>query len=193
MLPENNGGFITLHFVHGRIPKFESGQYASSIQTLLLLAKANIVGGRVLMQIDRHVYGFRVKDSHKWMHLVPNDHREHFNAEFYKETFLSWLDSTVGEDTTSVKIPVTAEQKKMLVDIYNKYIEKIPYDYAFFGMGSASAMYEVLARAGMVFPQESNARYALNAFYPKAFRQRVIAWARYNNFDISTRKAESTG
>lgn len=193
MLPENNGGFVTLHFVHGKIPEFKSRQYVPYIKDFLLKMKENSMSGTVVMQIDRHVYGFRVKEHHNWMHLVPNGHGEHLNAEFYKQTFLSWLDETAGENTTSIKIPVTTEQKKDLTDIYTKYMEHTPYDYAFLGMGSASAVYEVLARAKMVFPQESNARYALNAFYPNAFRERVLAWAKYNNFEITTKKAESTG
>lgn len=193
ILPETNNSFVTLHFVHGKVPEFKSGEYIPYIKTFLLKMKENSMSGTVVMQIDRHVYGFRIKDSHKWMHLLPNGHREHFNGEFYKQTFLSWLDQTVGENTTSVKIPVTVEQKKELAEIYTKYIEHTPYDYAFLGMGTASAVYEVLAKAGMVFPQESNTRYTLNAFYPKAFRERVLAWAKYNNFEITTKKAESTG
>ena len=193
MLSENSGGFVTLYFVHGKMPKLYARDYVHFIKDFLLLAKVNNLGGTVVMQIDRHIYGFRIQDNHRWMHIIPNGHREHFNAKFYKETFLSWLDNRAGENTTAIKIPVTGKQKKILVDIYNDYIEKIPYDYAFFGMGSSSAMYEILAKAGIVFPQESNARYALNAFYPKVFRERVLAWARYNNFDITTKKAETKG
>ena len=188
--PESIDSFVTLHFVHGVMPKREAGQYVPFIKTFLLKMKENSMSGTVVMQIDRHVYGFRSKDQHNWMHLVPNGHGEHLNGEFYKQTFLAWLDETVGENTTSVKVPVTAEQKKELTDIYTKYIEHTPYDYAFVGMGSASAMYEVLAKAKMVFPQESNARYALNAFYPKAFREKVLAWAKYNNFEITTKSAQ---
>ena len=72
MLPENNGGFVTLHFVHGRTPKFESGQYIPFIKDTLTQAKANTLGGRVLMHIDRHMYGFRIQDNHRWMHIIPN-------------------------------------------------------------------------------------------------------------------------
>lgn len=194
--PESIDSFVTLHFVHGKVPEFKKEErlaffFLSFIKTSLLRAKENNLGGRAVMQIERHVYGFEMKDTHKWMHIVPNGHREHFNGQFFKKTFLSWLDETVGYNTTSIKVPVTADEKKTLVEIYTNYIDKVPYDYAFIGMGSASALYEVIAKAGMVFPQESNVRYALNAFYPKAFRERVLAWARYNNFDITTKSAEA--
>ena len=175
VLSKDTNNFITLHFLHGHFPKGKWRDFYKHID--------NKKGGSVSMQIDDSVYAFEVKEG-KYMHLEGADHREHFNALFSVKNILIWELETKDSCVTSVKIPVTEQQKQILRDTYKSYLAKTPYDYAFFGMGSASAVYEVLAKAGIVLTQDSLNRYVLNAFNPRIFRKRVILWAEFNGFDV---------
>jgi hypothetical protein len=177
-LSKENSDFITIHFTHGYLPKWNFRKYVK-----LATYRA---GGYVSMQIDKHIYGFRVAEG--FMHFIPQEHRADFNAKFIFRTFLLWTEEKRDEMTTSVKIPVTEEQKKALIKIYNAYMVKTPYDYAFLGMGSASSLYEILAQVGIVATQQSHYRYIFYAFYPRIFRQRMLAWARFNDFEVSVKQ-----
>lgn len=67
-----------------------------------------------------------------------------------------------------------------------KYLEKSPYDYAFFGMRCASAAYDVLGQLEIVKPH-SNFSTVCKNFYPKKLRKKLLRLAKHNSWKI-TRK-----
>jgi hypothetical protein len=83
-----------------------------------------------------------------------------------------------------VKIPVTAEQSRVLDSISENYHEAPPYPYAFFGMRCTAACYHLLSQAD-VYPDYRKGKMIRRFFYPRRLRKRLIRSAGKQHWKVS--------
>ena len=122
-------------------------------------------------------------DSNTVIDFVPSGrfhkiaHTTDFSSDFVThdpENFFTLF----GSPKDSVKhlivtIPISGQQKVRLDSITANYLENTPYDYAFLGMRSGGATYDILSQIGIVKDYGYHRTY-LKIFYPKKLRKRLI-------------------
>ncbi len=160
---------IQVNFLYGSVP-------APGFRDSEKPAFGGLKGGHVNIQSSGRVLDFR---PHGNCHIVPIDKKPNGGFDINKAMY--W--DTATTKWASIRIPVTASQKKELESIFDEYAASTPYDYAVFGMRCAAASYDVLSRIGL-FPELSERSNIIAHFYPKLLRKKVIAWARKRNYDI---------
>ena len=108
-------------------------------------------------------------------HLMPRSNPRNYNSCFriYSETRAWNVLGNYYNNIDSLRravfiIPITAAQKHTLDSLAERYTQKPPYDYAFFGMRCASASYQFLLDAGLVTEYRHNIWY--NIFTTRDFR-----------------------
>ncbi len=143
-------------------------------------------GGHVSVVMDSFVIGFR---HVKGLHVIPK--RKHDGGSYINEKLKDFVKDTIASKYTSFKVPITHEQYQNLNNIFQAYIDKTPYDYAFLGMRCASATYEVLSYIGL-FKIKSRCGNIISNFYPKLFRKKMFALAKEKNWKISRQPGRKT-
>lgn len=132
-----------------------------------------ILGGHVGIQLDSNTVIDFVPSGpfHKIAHKtdLSSDFVTHDPDNFF---------TLFGSPTDSVKhlivtIPISGKQKAQLDSIAANYLENTPYDYAFLGMRSGAAAYDILSQIGIVKDSGYHRTY-LKIFYPKKLRKRLI-------------------
>jgi hypothetical protein len=153
-----------IHFIHGSIPMKDCIYSRKRMGGLL--------GGHVEIELDGHVYGFRL--SKLPVHIfVQNDN---FNSKFERFTKEVWLKRTEYEKITSINLPINKGQKTHLQGILNAYLLKSPYDYAFFGKRCASSTAEILSRSDIIIPL-SDTENSIAFLSPRPLRTTLLALA----------------
>ena len=91
-------------------------------------------------------------------------------------------------ERTTVQIPISPQQKNLLDSLATRYVQRPPYDYAFFGMRCTSASCDILMQAG-VLKKRPAFQTVLQYFYPKKLRKRLLCMAEENGWAVT----KSTG
>jgi hypothetical protein len=145
-----------------------------------------IHGGHVCIGIDSIVVGF---DSPVGFHVFPR--KKNLKGVYIREDECDFMQDTIKKKYAIVEIPISWEQYVNLQKIISGYLNKTPYDYAFFGMRCASATYDILSQIG-IFKQKSRAGNIISNFYPKLFRRKVLHLAKQNNYKTTKLKGRKT-
>jgi hypothetical protein len=145
-----------------------------------------IHGGHVCIAIDSMVFGF---DSPNGYHIFPR--KKNIKGVFLSEKEHEYMKDTITKKYAIVEIPITNEQYLKLKNIFTSYLNKPPYDYAFFGMRCASATYDVLSQIGIMKYKHFTGNVVSN-FYPKLLRRKVFRLAKENNYKVTKLKGRKT-
>jgi len=135
-------------------------------------------GGHVTIEEENKIIGFQPGGS---CHIFGA--KKKANGYFRADDKTKWVQDTVTRKYASVIIPLTAEQRSKLKTTIQTYLEKRPYDYAFFGMRCAAATYDILEDAGIVKQRSHFGKWA-SFFYPQLLRRRILKLAEKNNYVI---------
>lgn len=163
--------FIKVHFLYGSKPK---KKFKHTEKPWF----GGIKGGHVSIETEGRVVGFNKKGK---FHVFANDKKRH---SYYEEKLLSdWVKDTIRSQYLSIEIPITVIQQEMLRNVLSKYIERPPYDYAFFGMRCASSAYELLSLLDLEEKKGRN-EMAIRYFYPKLLRTHLMLMAEAENYKI---------
>lgn len=177
-IPENWDAVVAVHFVHG------SWSFSGCVTNNRL---GGIFGGHVALEVDSVVYSFGVADKQS-VHYFPRRKQELFNAKLNWQPHSEWEEETIKEKVTTIYIPVSPLKKQKIKEVFCDFDEQLPYDYALFGMRCASNIYEVLSGAGILKMPRWRYQLVSRAFYPRQFRQKLVAWAKFNHFMIERKE-----
>jgi hypothetical protein len=166
---------VIIHFIHGSIPMKDCIYPRERLGGLL--------GGHVEIEINKHVYGFRLNKLP--VHIFVDN--AHFNSRFEINTHDAWIKRTEYEKMTSIYLPINNEQKDKIQGILDAYLAKSPYDYAFFGTRCASSTADILSKSGIIAPL-SNAENMIAFLSPHPLRHTLLNLAEKKNFLIINKK-----
>jgi hypothetical protein len=163
--------YITIHFLYGSKP---ARGYKATEPKLF----GGIHGGHVSMQVDSSIFSFVPK--YGW-HIIARHHK--IEGGYLEENATAWATDTADKKYTSIRIPVSDSQFKVLTTIEKCYLDTSPYDYAFFGMRCASACADVLSQLEIV-KKRSNFGLIRKNFYPKRLRRKLLRYAEKNKLEV---------
>jgi hypothetical protein len=166
---------VIVHFIHGSI-----------VQANCIYARprlGGLLGGHVELEVSEKVYGFRQKTFP--IHIFSKDNAP--NSVFEVWTKMAWLKRTQYEKMTAVVLPINAEQKRVLQTILDNYLQKTPYDYAFFGKRCTSSTVEILTQA-RILPPLSNFDIMTAYLSPHPLRYTLVRLAEAKNYRILFQK-----
>lgn len=170
---------LTVHFLYGSKPA--KGHKNTENKWF-----GGLHGGHVTVQVKDYLYGFGPVGRN---HIFA--HRKNYHASFQKESHASWVNDTSDMKYLSVKIPVEKEEADSLVKIFNMWIGKTPYDYAFFGVRCASCAYNGLSNIGLL-KKRSKFGFTYKYFYPKLLRKHLLKKAKYNQWKMVSHRGRMT-
>lgn len=163
---------IKIHFKYGSKPvkdyKKTESKYFGGIH-----------GGHVTVEIGDSIYGFSPSGGGARIFARSS----HSNGNFHLESALEYTFDSTGDKQTSITIPITKEQLHDLRIHVKNYLNKVPYDYAFFGMRCAASAHEMLSVAG-IFKTRTKFFSIFYNFYPKKLRKRILDKAYEENYEI---------
>ena len=167
----NVSHYITVHFLYGSAPAKGFGK----IEKKKFGGKK---GGHVSIEAGDSIIGFQPKGT---CHIIG----EKKNANGYFKTVPKniWAADTVAAKYTSIIIAVNEEQYACVKNTCDGYLQKAPYDYAFFGMRCAAASYDVLENTGLVKKRSHFSKWA-TFFYPQLLRRQLLKLAVKNNYAV---------
>jgi len=170
---------IKVHFLYGSKPK-------SEFKTTEPRWFGGIHGGHVGIEFEANkVFHFEKKGK---LRLFPKP-RCSGNSQFSVHSLDSFY-AHFGTGSSKVKkttfsIPIDKGQYQKLLATIQLYLEKPPYNYAFFGMRCASAMHDVLEQLE-VFRKRPHALTSMRIMYPKRLRNRLFKKAYQMNWEYWT-------
>lgn len=173
---------ITINYKFGSVPK-------KGFEKIEEKRAGGMLGGHITCTIDGYVYGFTDENSGEDTHIFPD--RDNPNGYWEKITLQNWQKAMATEQYMLIVIPITIKQKIYLIRTLTAYIKKSPYDYSFFGMRCMSAMYDILADAG-ILPQVADSVVWVKYFYPKPFGIDMKELAKKNRWKVTYHKGRST-
>lgn len=150
-----------------------------------------IHGGHVTIEIDSIDYGFSPTGR---VHMIS--HNRNCHSQFNGKHTHNQPPYPKGYKVVSFTIPISEEQYRQLNKIHADYLEKPPYDYAFFGMRCAAATQDILSQIGIV-KKKKRLNTIYSTFYPKKLRKRMFKLAEEKKYTVErqvgrpTRKWES--
>lgn len=146
-----------------------------------------IHGGHVCLGFDSIVIGFDSPPG--TYHIFPR--KKKIIGMYAREDEQDYMKDTITKKYAIVGIPISDSQYQHLNIILTKYLNKSPYDYAFFGMRCASATYDVLSQIG-IMERKSYLGNVFSNFYPRLLRRKVFRLAKENNYKIIRLKGRKT-
>lgn len=164
--------FLIVHILHGSKPKAPNQS-----RTI-----GGMLGGHVVMQIDSFLYGFNFRGRR--IHIFPKKGKR--NEGIYEKQAASDLRFYSNYKITSIYIPISADQKKQVLEDLEKSVIKSPHDYAFFGMRCASTTYLYLSKVGF-FPKSNYFISIIRAFHPKALKNNMLKRVSKKNITVITK------
>jgi hypothetical protein len=167
---------VSVHFIHGSKPKPDFKHEEKKWH-------GGTWGGHIGVEIDSNqVIDFFPTGRVHWAarHKKPNGKFALRSQQGFWEYFGIPPESL---ERTTVQIPVSPQQKKLLDSLATRYVQKPPYDYAFFGMRCTSASCDILMQAG-VLKKRSTFQTALRYFYPKKLRKRLLKISAENGWPV---------
>jgi hypothetical protein len=162
---------VIVQIAHGSKPR---KKYKEEPKTL-----GGKLGGHVVIQIGDSVYGFYFIGRR--VHAFP--HRKNKSGLFHKNSLRDWSNTVKNKKLTCVFIPVTAEEKKQLLNFYHSNLIIPSYDYAFFGKRCAASCYINLKSIHKM----KGGSYFFSAFYPKQFRKKLLRQSKKRGYRITVR------
>lgn len=175
--PADSMRTIKVHILHGSKPLGKSEH-----KTI-----GGLWGGHVVLQADSSVYGFSF--SSRRIHAVV--HRRRAAGIYEKETLAEWNASHATAKVTTIEIPVTPAQYRIITGEYERYVQHSPHDYAFFGMRCAASCYWMLGSIG-IEKECSRPKSMRKAFYPKALRLKLLKLAQENNYRVTVQQGRKS-
>lgn len=177
-----NTFYIKVHFLYGSKP----------MRNAIAEKKwfGGLKGGHVGVEIDSNkILNFSHKGS---FHVIESKRK--FHSKFSLHNFNDFY-SIFKTDAKEVKkaivlIPITIAQKQILDSVSNVYLNKTPYDYAFWGMRCAAATYDILSKINIVKPYHKE-KLMKKIFYPQLLRKRILAESKKNNWTVITEQGSS--
>jgi hypothetical protein len=118
-------------------------------------------------------------------HILPKKKKKHGAYALYS---VAQFYGYFGGNPDSVKkatvfIPISKQQKIEFDSITKAYLEKTPYDYAFFGFRCGAASHEILGQLG-ILPKYSFNKTLRTIIYPRKLRKRLLKKAAENDWAI---------
>jgi hypothetical protein len=171
---------ITVRFLYGSKPK---PAHKSEQKRWF----GGMLGGHVGIQYDESRYLSFFFEGR--VHIFQHPRNPNGKYELQTDSAFNYI---MDKDVDSVKtlviyIPVTKSQKEKFLSICEAYINKTPYDYAFFGVRCASSTYDVLAQIGVVKKMKYFKMWR-TIFYPRLLRYRLIHSAKKNHWEMVKKK-----
>ena len=163
--------FIAVHFLYGSKPAKE---YKNAEAKWFGGKK----GGHVTIETGDSIIGFQPGGN---CHLMGK--KKNANGYFSTKGKQNWVKDTASLKYTSVIIPVNEVNYLKVKNVLNNYLQKSPYDYAFFGMRCAAATYDVLEETGIVKKRTNFGKWT-SYFYPQLLRRRILKIAAANNYTV---------
>ncbi len=108
------------------------------------------------------------------VHIFPK--RKNKKSAFIIEKEGNFVYDTTDSRYLILSIPINQQQSRKIDSTLRMRLFDAPYDYAFLGMRCASAVYEVLATAGL-YPICSYRKMSCKYFYPKLLRKQLLKQA----------------
>ena len=171
------GQEVSVHFIHGSKPR-------PAFQHLEKKWRGGTWGGHVGVEIspDRVIDFYPTGRVH-WAarRRNPNGAFSFRSQQGFWEYFKAPPESL---ERTTLRIPISQQQKDLLDSLASEYVRQPPYDYAFLGMRCASASCDILMQAG-VLKKRSRCYTALQYFYPKKLRKRLLRMAAENGWAVT--------
>lgn len=174
---------IRVHFLHGSKPKREFRKTEDRWF-------GGILGGHAGVEYE----------PNKIINFLPRARFHIFNKKNIINSRFAIHDTVffygiVGGDYASnkrtiVTLKISAEQKVKLDSIANVYLERSPYDYAFFGMRCGAAASDVLAQSGIIHKYSFGKTWR-RTFYPRKLRRRLEHYARCKGFKIAKQEGSA--
>ena len=177
-LPDTTHRYIYVHIIHGSRPAW--GYWHEKLKA------GGKLGGHATIEIDTVVYGFSSKNG--LFHIIPS--RKNPTGYFQRFNWDGWISHIKGSKVTTIRIPVTARQLKLLKEKYEEEVKRTSYDYAFFGMRCASSCYQMLGYVGIIYPS-SKLRCMKRAISPGPLRARLLKFARRYHYEITIQEGDS--
>ncbi|MES2761294.1 MAG: hypothetical protein V4677_03765 [Bacteroidota bacterium] len=168
----NDSLYLKLHFVYGSKP-------AHAYKNVEKKQFGGIHGGHVYMEVNDKIISFGTNNG-KW-HIFPRKSKSAGKYRIDKD--LTWHGDTAAKKITTIIIPITEEQLVKFKEVENRYFEKAPYDYAFFGMRCAAGAYDVLDKA-KVCPHKTRWGIISKNFYPKRLRVKLLRRAQKEHWAV---------
>ncbi len=171
--------YLQVHFLYGSKPakghkKTESHYFGG------------LHGGHTTIEVDSVDFGFGPNNK---VHIVA--HKRKLHGAFGASNTNGEAPYGRGEKFTTFYIPVNKDQYEKTKMIMAGYLEKTPYDYAFFGMRCAAAANDILGQIG-VLKKRCRFGYLTKSFYPKKLRKRLFKLARKNKWKIERQEGRVT-
>jgi hypothetical protein len=172
--------YVRVHFLHGSKPKkkfrYEEDRWFGGL-----------LGGHAGIEIEKNVIlNFTPKAR---FHIFAK--RKIINSRFITHDTVSFYGILGGHPDsvkrTIIKIAISPTQKAVLDSISRMYLERSPYDYAFFGMRCGAAAYDVLANADIV-KKYSFGKTWRKTFYPRKLRRRLESGAYAKGYLVERRR-----
>lgn len=167
----NDSTFLKVNFLYGSKP---AKHYKKSERRYF----GGLHGGHVTIELDSIDYGFGPNAK---VHIFA--HKKNFHGAFEKQNTNGALLFHSEEKYAIIYIPISNGQNEKAKQIFEKYLQKTPYDYAFFGMRCAAAANDVLGQIGIV-KKKNKFHYVCGTFYPKKLRKRLLKLAKKENHKI---------
>lgn len=168
-LAQVDNKYISVYFLHGSRP----------------LKKAENPGPKWFGGVHGGHVGIGISED-SILHFVPSGdfhvfaHKKQINGAFRiddKERFFRIFPlNNDSVQTTTIQIPIEAPEVVVLKNLMRNYIDKCPYDYAFFGMRCGSAAWDILSQIGKT-RQYGKGKTAMKIFYPKILRRKLLVIA----------------
>lgn len=171
---------IRIHFLHGSKPKREFRKAEDRWF-------GGMLGGHAGVEYE----------PNKILNFLPRarfhifSKRSIINSRFAIHDTVSFYGILGGDPATNKKtiitLKISAKQKAKLDSVAKAYLERSPYDYAFFGMRCGAATYDVLAQSGIVYKYKFSRTWK-KFFYPRKVRWPLEHYARLKGFKIIKRE-----
>ena len=162
---------IAVHFLYGSKPakgyKGEEKKWFGGIK-----------GGHVTIETGDTIISFQPGGN---CHVFGK--KEKANGYFSAKEKMGWVKDTASLKYTTVIIPIKEDNYSKLRSTMDNYLQKSPYDYAFFGMRCAAATYDLLEEAGIVKKRSRMGKW-VTFFYPQLLRRRILKIADENNYVV---------
>ena len=171
---------LSVRFLYGSKPKSEHKREQKRWF-------GGMLGGHVGIQYDQTRYLSFFFDGR--VHVFQHKRRPNGKYELQTDSAFNFI---MDKDVDSVKtliiyIPITNPQKEKFLSVCQAYIDKTPYDYAFFGVRCGSSTYDVLSQVGVVKKMGYFKMWS-KIFYPRLLRYRLIYLAKKNNWKMVKKK-----
>ncbi len=173
----NDTIFIKVHFLYGSKPQ----RAFKDTESKWLGGR---LGGHVGIEVEPNkIIDFVPSGKFHWF-AKPNNKHSKFVIHDEDGFWTVFGGRAAAAKKASITIPITADQKQRLDQIFTAYTTTTPYDYAFVGMRCAAAAYDILSQLGIVKAYSYHKTYR-KIYYPRKLRKQLLKKATKHGWAIS--------